>query len=127
MIIEMKAIEALKEWENGTLTMILVDGELMDVEQFLEGVRWLVDLENAEVQVEDKSAEDKSEDAEMPARKPHAPKSRRPRRTQAEIAKEKDIVLKAWNAGEHSIEEVVEITGLSRAIVRKYLPASKNG
>ena len=127
MIIEMKALEALKEWENGTLTMILVDGEIMDVEQFLDGVRWLVDLEDAEVQVEDKPAEKISEDAEKPARKPHAPKNRKPRRTQAEIAKERDIVLAAWNAGEHDIPEVVQMTGLSRTVVRKYLPETKNG
>lgn len=127
MIIEMKALEALKEWENGTLTLILVDGEIMDVEQFLDGVRWLVDLEDAEVQVEDKPAEDKPADEEKPARKPHAPKNRRPRRTKFEIEHEKDIVLNAWNAGEHNIDEVMEITGLSRTVVRKYLPETKNG
>ena len=127
MIIEMKPAEALKEWEAGTLTMVLVGGEIMDVEQFLDGVRWLVDLEDAEVQVEDKPAEDKLADEEKPERKPNAPVKRRPRRTKFEIAHEKDIVLNAWNAGEHNIEEVMEITGLSRTVVRKYLPASKNG
>lgn len=127
MIIEMKALEALKEWENGTLTMILVDGEIMDVEQFLDGVRWLVDLEDAEVQVEDKPAEKISENAEKPARKPHAPKNRRPRRTRAEIEKEREDILRVWNGGEHNIEEVMEILGLPKATVKKILPETVNG
>lgn len=120
MIIEMKPAEALKEWEAGTLTMVLVDGEIMDVPQFLEGVRWLVDLEDAEVQVEDKTEE-------KPIRKPHAPKNRKPRRTRAEIEKEREDILRVWNGGEHNIEEVVEILGLPKATVKKILPETVNG
>ena len=36
-------------------------------------------------------------------------------------------VLKAWNRGERTIKEVMEITGLSYPTVRKYLPATPNG
>ena len=36
-------------------------------------------------------------------------------------------VLKAWNRGERSIKEVMEITGLSYPTVRKYLPESAMG
>ena len=34
----------------------------------------------------------------------------------------RDAVLKAWNKGEHSFEEVVQITGLKESQVNYYLP-----
>ena len=36
-------------------------------------------------------------------------------------------VLKAWNRGERTIKEIVEITGLSYPTVRKYIPESPAG
>ena len=42
-------------------------------------------------------------------------------------SKNEEKVLKAWNRGERSIKEVMEITGLSYPTVRKYLPESAMG
>ena len=36
-------------------------------------------------------------------------------------------VLAAWNGGERTIEEIMEMTGFSYPTVRKYIPVSVNG
>lgn len=36
-------------------------------------------------------------------------------------------VLAAWNGGERTIKEIMEMTGLSYPTVRKYIPVSVNG
>lgn len=40
---------------------------------------------------------------------------------------EQDLILKAWKRGERSIDEIVEITGLPRKKVTKYIPISREG
>ena len=36
-------------------------------------------------------------------------------------------VLAAWNGGERTIKEIMEMTGFSYPTVRKYIPVSVNG
>lgn len=56
---------------------------------------------------------------------PEAPaKPRRKRRTQEEI---EAAVMKAWNRGERSIEQIMEMTGCSYKQVREYIPETKEG
>ena len=49
------------------------------------------------------------------------------RKNKDQYAGNEEKVLKAWNRGERSIKEVMEITGLSYPTVRKYLPESTAG
>ena len=37
------------------------------------------------------------------------------------------MILKAWNGGERSISEIMNITGCTHATVRRYIPISPNG
>lgn len=46
--------------------------------------------------------------------------------TKAEMAVIERTILKAWN-GEHSIQDVVRMTGYDYRTVRKYLPETVNG
>jgi len=77
----------------------------MTFEEFLDGVRFLID-------VEDKPKEEK-------------PKKQRPDRHHTKDMEQE--ILKAWNGGERSIKEIQELTGASYYLVRKYIPISEKG
>ena len=49
---------------------------------------------------------------------------RRPRRSPGEI---ETAVLKAWNGGERTISQVMELAHVDYKTARRYLPASKEG
>ena len=61
--------------------------------------------------------------AETPEKQP----DRMGKRSREEMMTEEQRVLKAWNGGERTIQQIMELTGYSRYIVRKYIPINEKG
>lgn len=77
---------------------------------------YLVDYEENEPKTEEsKPAEIKNTEDKQ---------QREKRRSRKEV---EQLVLKAWNGGEHTIKEIMDITGCTYSTVCRYIPRSVNG
>ena len=104
MIKEIRPEQLETERERGDVLIILGD-VLYTEEEFWDSVRVLIDYD-----------EDEDEEEDDPEPAEEAPK----RRGGARWSK-KEEVLAAWNGGERTVDEIVELTGISKATVKKYV------
>jgi len=86
------------------------------LEEYMEDMRFLIDEIPAAVEEPEPAAVEEKE------QEPHGGREKK-KRTES---REQDI-LKAWNGGERSIKEIMEITGASYSTVRKYIPQNPEG
>lgn len=76
-------------------------------------------VEETEEEQEEADEEDEPEESEEPQTKE--------RKQVRNYLVTEQKVLAAWNGGERTIKEIMELTGLSYPTVRKYIPVSVNG
>ena len=77
------------------------------------------DLEEAEETEEEQEEADEEDEPEEPETKE--------RKQVRNYSDTEQKVLAAWNGGERTIKEIMEMTGFSYPTVRKYIPVSVNG
>lgn len=113
-----EAFERFKNGENGIVIRQSDDGfEVMAFEKFFSGIpngiRFLADVE------EEQKVTDPFERYEKygPAYKPEKKKRHRPNQKEIE-----QNILKAWDCGNRSFDEVVKRTGYSAKTVERFLP-----
>ena len=71
--------------------------------------------------------EDETEEAEeLDEEDPEEPQTKK-RQQVRNYSETEQKVLAAWNGGERTIKEIMEMTGFSYPTVRKYIPVSVNG
>lgn len=123
MIKEISIREAMKIFVDGGNVQVIDGDRIRKLDDIFAEFRFITDEETKKK--EDGSSEGGSaERGEAEGRKPRTKK-----RTAAEptsTSKEQEI-LKAWNGGERSIKEIMEITGASYPTVRKYIPENPEG
>lgn len=100
--------------------LFLKDGRILSLEELFSGVRCLIDINNpaqVSIGVPVVPAQPKPEE-------PEKPKEVRKRRSAKELEHE---IIKAYNGGERTISQVMEIVGCTYATARRYLPINKEG
>lgn len=129
MLREEDIVTALIAYRQGRDGFV-IDPETMEVKTFYEVFRdliknrYMIDWKESEKE-EEAPAEDPAEDPEEePAAEPPKEKKRGGR---PETGKAEQIILKAWGGGEHSISEIMRMTGYSYQTVRRYIPISPKG
>ena len=122
MLREINPEEAFRlAWDGGNILAVdMEDPQLSDWMWFnprLKNCRFLIEEDTKE---EPEEPEDDQDPEDVLLKEP--PKRRR--RSPAEI---EEAVLKAWNRGERSITQIMEMSGCSYKQVRKYIPETKEG
>ena len=116
----------LNELEEDIL--IIQNDTVYTLDEFFEGARILIDEDPEEEWFEEDSKDD---DPELPF--PEVLEEKLDPEVDLDVFEEadprpsgrrssKDEILKAWDDGKRSVEEVVRITGKTRQTVLKYLP-----
>lgn len=129
MLREENLVTALMAYKQGRSGFVL-DPETMEVKSFedvfqnLTRNRYMIDWKD--------QPEKKTEPAEEPAEDPEeepaaAPPAEKKKRGKPETGKAEELILKAWGRGEHSISEIMRMTGYSYQTVRRYIPISPKG
>ena len=119
MLIEVTPEEALAAYRAGK-TGYVIDvsaDNMMDLEYAFRDIingRCLVDYDAEELKLAEKEVD----------RKNAEPATKKKRRTTKELENE---ILRAWNGGERTITEVMEITGCTYYAARKVIPISEDG
>lgn len=130
MLREEDIVTALMAYRQGRDGFV-IDPETREVKTFYEVFRDLIKnhyLIDRKEQPEEKQepAEEPAEDPKVePAAAPPAKTKKRGGKPEAEKAEE--LILKAWGGGEHSISEIMRMTGYSYQTVRRYIPISPKG
>lgn len=109
MLREISQKELMKRIGQRVLVVNIVGGVVNPLEDLVTGSRILIDEEEKEKVEKQK----KSRKEPMDSKKDHYNKEQ--------------LILKAWNGGERTIKEIMEVTGCSYATVRKYIPTTVNG
>lgn len=104
---------------KSVLAVNVEDPQLSDLVWFSEKLRSCRFLIEEEAKEEPEEEPEEDQDPEDVLLK-EPPKRRR--RSPAEI---EEAVLKAWNRGERSITQIMELSGCSYKQVRKYIPETK--
>lgn len=123
MIKEISIREAMKIFVDGGNVQVIDGDRIRKLDDIFAEFRFITDEETKKKKTAAPKAEAPKEE------KPKAEKPRTKKRTAAEptsTSKEQEI-LKAWNGGERSIKEIMEITGASYPTVRKYIPENPEG
>lgn len=129
MLREEDIVTALMAYKQGRSGFVL-DPETMEVKSFedvfqnLTRNRYMIDWKD--------QPEEKQEPAEAPDEDPEeepaaAPPAEKKKRGKPETGKAEELILKAWGRGEHSISEIMRMTGYSYQTVRRYIPISPKG
>ena len=119
MLREINPEEAFRlAWAGKSVLAVNVeDPQLTDWVWFSEKLR------SCRFLIEDEAPEEPEDDQDPEDVLLKEPPKRR-RRSPAEI---EEAVLKAWNRGERSITQIMELSGCSYKQVRKYIPETKEG
>lgn len=116
MLKEIRPEQMGTERENGEV-FILMNDTLYTEEEFWDSARILIDYDEdddwKEVDYEDEDQEDEDEEPE--------PEDPEPKRRGGARWSKKEEVLAAWNGGERTVDEIVELTGISKQTVKKYV------
>lgn len=130
MLREEDIVTALMAYKQGRSGFVL-DPETMEVKSFedvfqnLTRNRYMIDWKD-QPEKKDEPAEEPDEDPkEEPAAAP--PAKTKNRGGKQEKGKAEELILKAWGGGEHSISEIMRMTGYSYQTVRRYIPISPKG
>lgn len=128
MLREEDIVTALIAYRQGRDGFV-IDPETMEVKTFYEVFRdliknrYMIDWKD---QPEEKQ-EPAEEPAEDPKEEPAAAPLEKKKRGKPETGKAEELILKAWGRGEHSISEIMRMTGYSYQTVRRYIPISPKG
>lgn len=116
MIKEIRPEQLETERERGDVLIILGD-VLYTEEEFWDYARVLIDYDEDEEDDEDPDEEEEEpEEEDDPDPVEEYPKKRGGARWS-----KKEKVLAAWNGGERTVDEIVELTGISKQTVKKYV------
>ena len=114
MLKEIRPEQMGTEREKGEV-FILMNDTLYTEEEFWDSARILIDY------VEDYDWEGEELEDEDPEEEDEEPEDPEPKRRGGARWSKKEEVLAAWNGGERTIDEIVELTGISKATVKKYV------
>ena len=115
MLREIKPHQLETERERGDVLIILGD-VVYSEDEFWESARILIDYdEDEEMEIYDEPEEEPEEEETEPE-----PEEKPKKRGGARHSKEKEV-LAAWNGGERTVDEIVEMTGISKQTVMKYI------
>lgn len=78
------------------------------------------------IEDEDEEQEEEPEEETGEEDDPEEPQTKK-RQQVRNYSETEQKVLAAWNGGERTIKEIMEMTGFSYPTVRKYIPVSVNG
>ena len=106
MLKEINAKAAIGAMIEGREVLVLQGRYVTSLKEVLQGMRFLVEEEPKQKKTEEK------------------PKKEGP---QKDCGQKEQEILKAWNGGERSIKEIMEITGAAYSTVRKYIPETAKG
>ena len=112
MLREIPMAEALKHLMEKSKIIVLDGDRVRPIEDVLSGLRFLIDEKPKQKKMTEKT--EKEPDPEKEEKK------------KSTESREQEI-LAAWNGGQRSIKEIMEMTGASYATVRKYIPVSSKG
>lgn len=112
MLKEIPMAEALKHLTYKDKIIVLDGDRIRPIDDILSGLRFLID--EPEKPKQKKTQEEKKDQEEKKEKK------------NTGVSKEQEI-LKAWNGGERSIKEIMEMTGASYATVRRWIPVTPEG
>lgn len=116
MLREIRPEQMADEREKGEVFVLMGD-TLYTEDEFWDSARILIDyVEDYDWEGEDLEDDDPEEEDEEPEQEDPEPK----RRGGARWSKREEV-LAAWNGGERTIDEIVELTGISKATVKKYV------
>ena len=96
--------------------------KLEEIFPSLDGCRFVVDMDAPAPVPEVEIPE-----AKMDIETPEKPKRKYGRMTDAERETAKQKILKAWAGGDHTIQQICEMTGYNYRTVRQYIPVTVNG
>ena len=86
----------------------------------------LIEDEDEEAEELDEEQEEEPEEETGEEDDPEEPQMKK-RQQVRNYSETEQKVLAAWNGGERTIKEIMEMTGFSYPTVRKYIPVSVNG
>lgn len=116
MLREIRPEQMGTEREKGEV-FILLNDTFYTEEEFWDSARILIDyVEDYDWEGEELEDEDLEEEDEEPE-----PEDPEPKRRGGARWSKKEEVLAAWNGGERTIDEIVELTGISKQTVKKYV------
>lgn len=101
--------EALKHLTDKNKIIVLDGDRIRPIDEILSGLRFLIDEPEKQ---KPKKAQEKAPEEE--------------KKKSTGVSKEQEI-LKAWNGGERSIKEIMEMTGASYATVRRWISVTPEG
>lgn len=107
MLKEINVKAAIGAMIEGREVLALQGRYVTSLKDVLEGMRFLVEEEPKQKKQEEEK-----------------PKKEGP---QKDCNQKEQEILKAWNGGERSIKEIMEITGAAYSTVRKYIPETAKG
>lgn len=87
--------------------------------------RYMIDWPDQPEEKQEPAEEPDEDQKEEPAAAP--PEKTKKRGGKPETGKAEELILKAWGRGEHSISEIMRMTGYSYQTVRQYIPISPKG
>lgn len=88
--------------------------------------RYMIDWPDQPEEKQEPAEEPDEDPAEDPKEEPEAATPAK-KRGKPETGKAEELILKAWGRGEHSISEIMRMTGYSYQTVRRYIPISPKG
>ena len=91
-----------------------------------QDVRIHILIEDETEEAEELDEEQEEEPEEPDEEEPEEPETKE-RKQVRNYSETEQKVLAAWNGGERTIKEIMEMTGFSYPTVRKYIPVSVNG
>ena len=109
--------------EEGTLELARLDGTF----GLFDNMRFIIDDTELERTRDDPVPEVEIPEAKMDIETPEKPKRKYGRMTDAERETAKQKILKAWAGGDHTIQQICEMTGYNYRTVRQYIPVTVNG
>ena len=133
MYYEVNLIEAIMAHHNKKKGFVITQGEVgVPFESAFEELlkcRFIVDdpeIERTKAHPVEVPAVEIPE-AKMEIETPEKPKRKYGRMTDAERETAKQKILKAWAGGDHTIQQICEMTGYNYRTVRQYIPVTVNG
>lgn len=130
MLREEDLVTALMAYKQGRSGFVL-DPETMEVKSFedvfqnLTRNRYMIDWKDQPEEKQEPAEEPAEDPKEEPAAAP--PAKTKKRGGKQETGKDEELILKAWGGGEHSISEIMRMTGYSYQTVRRHIPISPKG
>ena len=122
-----KGKEGIVLQKNSLLTNSPVARTFAELFDGMKDMRFLIDDTDLERTKDDPVPAVEIPEAKMEIETPEKPKRKYGRMTDAERETAKQKILKAWAGGDHTIQQICEMTGYNYRTVRQYIPVTVNG